>query len=100
MGDEHWVFMNRDTMRPWWPHRIHERWIRQAGKDSGIGEDIGWHIFRHSYSSQLRTLGVDLKVQEELLRHAHISTTMDIYIQAVSRDLRDANSKVVELVLQ
>jgi integrase len=47
----------------------------------------------------LRSLGVDVKVQQELLRHADIQTTMNIYTQAVSDAKREANSKVVRMVL-
>jgi hypothetical protein len=42
----------------------------------------------------------DIKVQQELLRHANIQTTMNIYTQAVSEQKRAANSKVVEMVLR
>jgi hypothetical protein len=42
---------------------------------------------------------VDLKVQQELLRHADIRTTMNIYTHAVPAALREANSKVVRLLL-
>jgi hypothetical protein len=38
-------------------------------------------------------------VQQELLLHANIQTTMNIYTQAVSDQKRAANSKVVEMVL-
>ena len=34
-------------------------------------------------STLLHALGVDLKVQQELLRHADVRTTMNIYTQAV-----------------
>ena len=64
----------------------------------GLGR-VGWHTFRHSHSSLLNALGVDLKVQQELLRHADIRTTMNIYMHAVPAALREANSKVVRLVL-
>jgi hypothetical protein len=47
----------------------------------------------------LRSAGIDIKVQQELLRHANIQTTMNIYTQAVSDQKRAANSKVVEMVL-
>jgi Phage integrase family len=59
----------------------------------------GWHTFRHSYSTLLRALRVDLKVQQELLRHADIRTTMNIYTQAMPDAMRRANSRVVEMVL-
>jgi integrase len=38
-------------------------------------------------------------VQQELLQHADIRTTMNIYTRAVPTALREANSKVVRLVL-
>jgi hypothetical protein len=47
----------------------------------------------------LRSAGTDIKVQQELLRHANIQTTMNIYAQAVTDPKRAANSKVVEMVL-
>jgi len=47
----------------------------------------------------LRTTGTDIKVQQELLRHANIQTTMNVYTQAVSDQKRAANSDGVEMVL-
>jgi integrase len=47
----------------------------------------------------LRQLGVDVKVQQELLRHADIRTTMNVYTQAVSEQKRSAHSSVVRMVL-
>jgi integrase len=58
----------------------------------------GWHSFRH-YSTLLNEYGTDIKVQQELLRHADIRTTMNIYTRAVPARLREANSKVVRLLL-
>jgi hypothetical protein len=47
----------------------------------------------------LRSAGTDIKVQQELVRHANIQTAMNVYTQAVSDQKRAANSKVVEMVL-
>jgi len=77
--------------------RVQENWLVPAATKAGLGR-IGWHTFRHSHSTLLHTLGVDLKVQQELLRHADIRTPMNIYTQAVPKALRQANSKVVPLV--
>jgi len=66
-----WVFANPDTGKPYWPGRIQENWLVLAAEKVGIGR-IGWHTFRHSHSSLLHALGVDLKVQQELLRHADL----------------------------
>lgn len=48
----------------------------------------------------LRSLGVDVKVQQELLRHADIRTTMNTYTQAMPPAVREANSLVAKLVVQ
>jgi integrase len=98
VNEEGWIFANPDTGKPFWPGRIQEHWLVPAAEKVGIGR-IGWHTFRHSHSSLLHALGVDLKVQQELLRHADIRTTMNIYTHTVPDALRKANSKVVRLVL-
>lgn len=58
-----WVFANR-AGKPRWQESILQRQIKPAAMRAGIGK-IGWHTFRHSYSSLLRRVG-DLKVQQEL----------------------------------
>ena len=40
------------------------------------------------------------EVQQELLRHADIRTTMNTYTQAMPAALPDANSKVARLVVR
>lgn len=93
-----WVFANPETGNPYWPGRLQEHHLVPAGTAAGIGR-VGWHTFRHSYSTLLRAFGVDVKVQQELLRHADIRTTMNIYTQAVPQAMRDAHGKVVEMLL-
>jgi integrase len=41
-----------------------------------------------------------MKVQQELMRHASIQTTMNVYGQAMASSKREANGKVVEMVLK
>ncbi len=41
-----------------------------------------------------------MKVQQELMRHASIQTTMNVYRQAMSSPKRETNGKVVEMVLK
>jgi len=96
---EDWLFPSPyGTGRPRWPWTIQRDRRLPAGLRAGLGP-LGWHSFRHSYSTLLRSLQVDLKVQQELLRHSDIRTTMNIYTQAVPDAMREANSKVVEMVL-
>jgi integrase len=76
-----------------------ENHIKPAATTAKLEGSVGWHTFRHTYSSMLRQLGVDLKVQQELLRHADVRTTINIYTQAVSEQKRAAHSSVVRMVL-
>ena len=43
-------------------------------------------------------MGADIKVQQELLRHSTVQSTMNVYTQAVSEQKRIANSTVVDLL--
>ena len=97
---EGWLFANPVTGRPYHQEEIQKRYIRKAGIAAGIGDDIGWHTFRHSYRSWLDETGAPLTVQKELMRHASIQTTMNIYGKAMTDSKRQAHSKVVELVLK
>jgi site-specific recombinase XerD len=72
--------------------------IKPAALRAGIGK-VGWHTFRHTFSSILHRAGTDMAVQKELLRHADIQTTMNIYTQAVSADKRVAIQQVVKVLL-
>ncbi len=59
---------------------IHEEHKMAAGKYGCLG----WHTFRHMYRSYLDEIGATMKVQQELMRHASIKTTMSVYGQAMS----------------
>jgi integrase len=93
-----WVFVSPFTGKPWWAHKLVRYHLRPAAEKAKIGR-IGWHTFRHTYSTLLHAYGTDMKVQQELLRHSDIRTTMNIYTHTVSLALREANSKVVRMLL-
>ena len=75
------------------------RELDRAGKASGIGH-IGTHTFRHSYRMWIDAVGTPIGVQQKLMRHADIRTTMNIYGDAASSDMREAHGKIVQLALQ
>ncbi len=100
-GPEDWVFASWRTngVLPFRSTAILTDYIKPAAIRAGLGDGVGWHTFRHTYSSLLRANGEDLKVQQELLRHADIRTTMNVYTQAVSEQKRQAHAKVVRMVV-
>jgi integrase len=100
--DEDFLFpsLRMNGNQPLLPDMVLKKAIRPALKRAGItGKIIGWHSFRHSLATNLRSLGVDVKVAQELLRHSNSRTTMDIYTQAVSADKRSASLRQIELLL-
>lgn len=84
--------------RPYWGQTMMRKVIRPAAVKAGITGHIGWHTFRHTYSSLLKANGADTKVMQELLRHASSRVTLDIYTQAFLSQKRKAQSQVVRLL--
>jgi integrase len=66
----------------------------------GLGDGIGWHTFRHTYRAWLDATGAPIGVQQKLMRHAQVSTTMNIYGNALMTSKRKANSKVARMALR
>jgi integrase len=85
--------------QPLFPDMVMTKIIRPAVLRAGIAKKIGWHTFRHSLATNLRSLGVDVKVAQELLRHANSRTTLDLYSRAVSADKRAANARSMDLLI-
>jgi integrase len=101
-GDGDFLFpsLRKNGKQPLMPDMVLRKVIRPALAKAGIkGKVIGWHSFRHSLATNLRSLGVDVKVAQELLRHANSRTTMDLYTHTVSADKRDASLRQVEMLL-
>jgi integrase len=51
---------------------------------------VTWHQFRHIHSSLLNDLRVPVKIAQEQLGHASISTTLNIYTHVVDASHRQA----------
>jgi len=52
-----------------------------------------------TWGTRLDSVGTPVGVQQRLMRHADIRTTMNIYGDAVTEDMAKAHSKVVRLAL-
>ena len=74
--------------------RLDKRW-----DIAGVFGHVGWHTFRHTYRSWLDATGAPMGVQQKLMRHAQISTTMNVYGNALMDSKREANSRVVRMAL-
>lgn len=99
-GDFLFPSVRKNGKQPMMPDMMLKRTIRPALKRAGVtGKTVGFHTFRHSLGTNLRALGVDVKVAQELLRHANSRITMDLYTQAVSADKREASRRQVEMLL-
>ncbi len=96
-----WVFASNrmDGKQPLSPDSLLSRQIHPAAKHVGITKRVGWHTFRHTYSTLLKANGEDIKVVQELLRHANSRITLDIYTQAFTPAKREAQSRVANLIL-
>jgi integrase len=97
--DEDWIFASPVKLGrlpvsyPW-------VWLmfQQAAFRAGIGK-LGTHSLRHSYRSWLDAVGTPIAVQQKLMRHSDIRTTLNIYGDVVTDEMAQAHSKVVELAL-
>jgi len=98
-SEQGWVFSSPVTGRPFEPGAIQQKVIRAAGKKLGL-QSVGWHTLRHTYRALLDASGAPVGVQQKLMRHAQISTTMNVYGNALMESKREANSKVVKMVLK
>ena len=56
--------------------------LQPAAEAAGLGR-VTWHQFRHIHSSLLNDLKVPVKIAQEQLGHASISTTLNIYTHVV-----------------
>ncbi len=80
-----WIFASRlhKGRRPYCGASILRNYVRPVAAALDIHKRIGWHTFRHTYSTLLRSVGAEFKVMQELMRHSTLRTTMDVYTQAV-----------------
>ena len=72
-------------------HRVWEI-VRDAAKRAGLETRVYPHLVRHSFATHLLSNGADLRVIQEMLGHADISTT-EIYTHVDSARLKAVHHK-------
>jgi integrase len=96
---EDWMFASPTQLgrQPWSYDQVLRAFVN-AGTRSGIGK-LGTHSMRHTYRSWLDAVGTPIAVQQKLMRHADIRTTMNIYGDIVTDEMSVASGKVAGLAL-
>jgi integrase len=99
IADSDFIFAG-DSGRPRWQAMILKDYFQPAADRAGIGK-VGWHALRHSYRAWLKRCGTPLEVQKDLMRHANVKVTAEIYgiDQEVTPAHREANTAVVKRLL-
>jgi integrase len=94
-----WMFASTAQIgRLPWSYDQVWRVYQKAAKAAGIGS-LGTHSLRHTFRMWLDSVGTPVGVQQKLMRHADIRTTMNIYGDAVTSDMATAHGKIVGLAL-
>jgi integrase len=75
---------------------------RELERATGVAKigHLGTHAFRHTHRSWLDAVGTSVAVQQKMMRHTDIRTTMNIYGDVVTDEMTTAGIKVAQLAFQ
>lgn len=89
LGPNDLVFQSLKKGAPLRDNNILSRHIKPAGRLLGVPW-VNWQVLRRSFATWLGHANVNVKDAQALMRHAHASTTQDIYQQFVPESQRRA----------
>lgn len=94
-GESEWLFPSKKTGGVRSASMLLQKGLKPVAKRLDLG-NIGWHTLRHACRSWLDAGKTQVGVQKDLLRHADVSTTMNVYGHALSADMRKSHNKMVK----
>ena len=99
-GAEDWAFPSPVKLdRLPYSYTGYWRALQDAARAAGIG-GLGTRSFRHTCRSWLDAVGTAITVQQKLMRHSDIQTTLNIYGDVVTTEMQEAGTKVARLALE
>ena len=98
-AQEDWIFASPSQLGrlPWSADSVNDAYKKAAS--AATVAHVSTHSMRHTYRSWLDAVGTPIAVQQKLMRHADIRTTMNVYGDVVTDEMARAASKVAGLAL-
>jgi len=76
--------------------RAYQKLYKKVLKDACV-KDHKFHAIRHTFATRALELGVDIKTLSEILGHANVSITLNIYAHSLMEQKKIAMDKLNEL---
>ena len=95
-GPDDLVFQSVREGKPLRDNNILRRFIKPAARSMGLPW-VNWRSLRTSHATWLKMAGADVKDAQAQMRHAHASTTQDIYQQFVPESQQRAVERLSSL---
>jgi integrase len=98
-GDTDWIFASPAQLGrlPWSADAVLDAY-RGASELAKVAL-VTTHCLRHTYRSWMGVTGTQLDVQQRMMRHSDIRTTMNTYGEVFDDRMAEAHSKVMDLAL-
>jgi len=98
LGGQDWVFRSRENT-PINPGNALKRYVRSVAEALGIALG-GWHDVRHTLTTGLLRSGVSPKVVSEILGHADVQITLNVYDHPEIENFREPLAAVADQLLR
>jgi len=96
-GFSYWVFpsIQQNNQKPFTPNTWTEKYWKPILRKYGL-PIVGIHSLRHFFATFLISLNIPAPIVQRYMRHARISTTVDVYTHLSTRDMLNAVTLIDE----